>query len=245
MAEAMKRFAAIAFGALLALIATMNPNTDLPFLTPDDKRCLEKAAKIGQKVPIPCDEKQRLEVLWQYEVLDTLPEQAYDDLTDLAATICEAPIALITFVDEHRQWFKAKVGVSVTEMSRNISFCGHTILEHGPLIVRDATADIRFADNPLVLCKPNIRFYAGVPLVSREGHALGTICVLDQVPRELSESQRHALQVLARFVMLQLEQRRLAREQGRTVNVERLQMELADMRARLAEAEQELATRNN
>ncbi|MDB6059798.1 MAG: hypothetical protein JWO95_3642 [Verrucomicrobiales bacterium] len=241
----MNQFAAIAFCAPLDLIAAMNPDKHQQFLAPEDKRCLEAAANVGQKVPIPPDEKQRLEVLWQYQVLDTLPEQAYDDLTDLAATICEAPIALITFVDEGRQWFKAKIGVSLTEMSRNISFCGHTILEHGPLIVRDATADIRFADNPLVLCKPNIRFYAGVPLVSREGQALGTICVLDQVPRDLIETQRHALQVLARFVMLQLEQRRQAREQARMVNVEKLQMELAETRAKLAEAEQVLASRNN
>ena len=115
------------------------------------------------------DEKRRLEVLWQYEVLDTPPEEAFDDFTALAAQICEAPIALISLVDEKRQWFKSKIGLTASETARDISFCGHGIHQSGLFIVPDATRDERFADNPLVIAEPHIRFYAGAPLVSPEG----------------------------------------------------------------------------
>src|SRR5271169_2180956 len=111
------------------------------------------------KPPLPKNEKKRLEVLWQYDVLDTIPEQVFDDLTELAANICEAPIAMITLVDEKRQWFKSKVGVSIDETSRDISFCSHAILHRELFIVADAARDARFAHNPLVAAEPQIRFY--------------------------------------------------------------------------------------
>jgi GAF domain-containing protein len=160
------------------------------------------------KAPVPKNEKKRLEVLWQYDVLDTVPEQVFDDLADLAASICEAPVALITLVDEKRQWFKSKTGVSLSETSRDVSFCGHAIMQHELFIVADTTKDTRFADNPLVISEPKIRFYAGAPLISPDGHALGTLCVIDKVPRTLRPDQKRALEILSRHVMTQLELRR-------------------------------------
>jgi two-component system cell cycle sensor histidine kinase/response regulator CckA len=154
------------------------------------------------------NEKQRLKVLWQYDVLDSVPEEVFDDLTELAARICEAPIAMITLVDEKRQWFKSKVGVTVSETSRDISFCGRAIEQSDLFIIPDATKDQRFADNPLVTSDPKIRFYAGAPLITPDGYALGTLCVIDKVPRELRPEQQQALRVLARHVMTQLELRR-------------------------------------
>src|SRR3989441_4204477 len=162
--------------------------------------------------PIPKNEKQRLKVLWQYSVLDTMPEEIFDDLTELAARICEAPVAMITVVDEDRQWFKAKVGVSINETSRDISFCAHAITQPGLFIVPDATRDERFAKNPLVKSDPKVRFYAGAPLVSPDGYALGTLCVIDKVPRELRPEQKQALRILARHVVSQLELRRRSTE---------------------------------
>jgi GAF domain-containing protein len=154
------------------------------------------------------NEKQRLKVLWQYDVLDSVPEEVFDDLTELAARICEAPIAMITLVDEKRQWFKSKVGATVSETSRDISFCGRAIEQSELFIIPDATIDQRFADNPLVTSDPKIRFYAGAPLITPDGYALGTLCVIDKVPRELRPEQQQALRVLARHVMTQLELRR-------------------------------------
>ncbi len=166
--------------------------------------------------PTPKNERKRLEVLWQYDVLDTVPEQVFDDLTELAARICEAPIAMITLVDEKRQWFKSKVGVTISETSRDVSFCGHAILQQELFIVPDATRDERFANNPLVVTEPKIRFYAGAPLVTPDGHALGTLCVIDKVPHTLKPDQKRALQILSRHVMTQLELRRHALELART-----------------------------
>ncbi|HWD92569.1 MAG TPA: GAF domain-containing protein [Verrucomicrobiae bacterium] len=158
------------------------------------------------------NEVKRLKVLWQYDILDTVPEEVFDDLTELAARICEAPIALISLVDEDRQWFKSKVGVTLNETSRDISFCAHAVKQQELFIIPDATKDLRFANNPLVISDPKIRFYAGAPLITPDGHALGTLCVIDKVPRELRPDQQQALRVLARHVMTQLELRRHSRE---------------------------------
>jgi two-component system cell cycle sensor histidine kinase/response regulator CckA len=162
--------------------------------------------------PTQTNEAKRLKVLWQYDVLDTVPEEVFDDLTELAARICEAPIALISLVDEDRQWFKSKIGITVNETSRDISFCAHAIKQEDLFIVPDATKDARFAKNPLVISDPKIRFYAGAPLITPDGHALGSLCVIDKVPRELRLEQQQALRVLSRHVMTQLELRRHAKD---------------------------------
>ncbi len=159
-------------------------------------------------VPVPGNEEARLAALHRYRILDTDPEQAFDDLAFLAAHVCGTPIALITLVDADRQWFKSKVGLSLQETARNISFCTHTIMNKDPLFVGDALADERFAGSPLVCGAPNVRFYAGFPLVTPEGHALGALCVMDQVPRQLSPDQVSALAALSRLVLLHLELRR-------------------------------------
>src|SRR5579862_8780075 len=188
------------------------------------------------------NEKQRLKVLWQYDVLDTVPEEIFDDLTELAARICEAPIAMITLVDEKRQWFKSKVGVTINETSRDISFCGRAIEQSDLFIIPDATMDQRFADNPLVISEPKIRFYAGAPLITPDGYALGTLCVIDKVPRELRIEQQQALRVLARHVMTQLELRRHARELANTQKAHAAANdELEKHRAEIAKLKRELA----
>jgi GAF domain-containing protein len=196
--------------------------------------------------PIPTSEKKRLKVLWQYEVLDTVPEEVFDDLTELAAQICEAPIALISLVDEKRQWFKAKVGVAINETSRNVSFCAHAINQTELFIVPDATLDTRFAANPLVTSDPKIRFYAGAPLITPDGYALGTLCVIDKVPRNLRLEQQQALRILARHVVSQLELRRRSKQLGdvRAENA-RLKDDLEKARANLAPARRALARRDN
>lgn len=154
------------------------------------------------------NESERLKALRQYRILDTKPEQAFDDLALIASHICGTPIATVTLVDEHRQWFKARVGIDVQETERSISFCSHAIEQQGVFTVPDATLDPRFRDNPLVKGDPHIRFYAGAPLVSREGYALGTLCVVDFVPRQLTPQQNNALAALERQVAAQLELRR-------------------------------------
>lgn len=155
------------------------------------------------------DEAARLAALRRYRILDTDPEQAFDDLTLLASYICETPIALLTLIDSDRQWFKSTVGLSETQTERNISFCTHAIEHpHDIMIVPNALSDQRFSENPLVREHPNIRFYAGAPLVTPDGHALGTLCVVDLVPRTLSEEQAAALDALRRQAQAQLELRR-------------------------------------
>lgn len=162
------------------------------------------------KANAPTQEAERLEALKQYRILDTPSEQSYDDITALAAFICDVPIALISLVDADRQWFKSKVGLAVNETSRDVSFCAHAILDQRMLVINDALQDKRFIDNPLVTCAPGIRFYAGVPLVTPEGHSIGTLCVIDHQPRELSEPQIKMLEALARQVVMQLEQKRIS-----------------------------------
>ncbi len=162
---------------------------------------------------LPSNETQRLETLTNYAVLDTLPEQNFDDITLLASHICQTPISLISFVDGSRQWFKSRVGLEAAETPREISFCAHAILQPEKLlVVPDAQRDARFADNPLVKGEQHIRFYAGAPLIASDGHALGTLCVLDRTPRELSPEQQGALLALSRQVVSLLEMRRQAME---------------------------------
>jgi PAS domain S-box-containing protein len=160
-----------------------------------------------QKPEIPTNESERLVALDRYKILDTLPEQVYDDLTQLAADICGTPIALISLVDKNRQWFKSRVGIDATETPRDISFCGHAVAEGSILNVPDARLDPRFADNPLVTKAPKIRFYAGVPLITDDNFALGTLCVIDRQPRYLTEQQISQLEALSRLVISQLELR--------------------------------------
>jgi len=153
------------------------------------------------------DESARLAALHRYRILDTDPERAFDDLALLATEICGTPVALITLVDADRQWFKARVGVTVRETARSISFCAHAIEHTGLFVVPDATGDARFRNNPFVVNDPHIRFYAGAPLVTPDGHPLGTLCVLDRVPRTLTPEQAEALSALKRQVEAQLELR--------------------------------------
>jgi len=156
----------------------------------------------------PKNEGARLEALRRYAILDTFPEQEFDDLARLAALVCGTPTALVSFVDESRQWFKAKVGLQLSETPRDASFCAHAILKPEVLVIPDTLADERFRSNPLVTGEPHIRFYAGAPLVTHDGHALGTICVTDTVPRELGQPQREALKALSRLAVAELQLRR-------------------------------------
>jgi PAS domain S-box-containing protein len=156
----------------------------------------------------PADEAARLAALRRYEILDTPPEAGFDDLVAVAAQVCQTPMALVCFVDEERQWFKAAVGVSERETARDVAFCAHAILGQELFVVRDALQDPRFADSPLVTAGPRIRFYAGAPLLTPDGHAIGALCVMDRIPRELSTEQGSALLALGRDVVARLELRR-------------------------------------
>jgi PAS domain S-box-containing protein len=162
-------------------------------------------------------ESKRLAALRQYGILDTLAEQSFDDLALLAAQICETPAALISLVDEKRQWFKARVGISIRETPREYSFCAHAIRQRAVFTVRNAAEDERFSSNPFVTAEPRLCFYAGAPLMTADGEAIGTICVVDSVPRELSPGQLEALQALSRQAMKQLELRLTLRELEKTV----------------------------
>lgn len=157
----------------------------------------------------PIDETARLAALERYRILDTEPERAFDDLVVIAAQICGTPIAFIGLVDTDRQWFKARVGLSISEVARTVSFCSaHTIQQRGLIVVPSARDDDRLRDSPLVTGEPHIRFYAGAPLVTPDGHALGTLCVVDRVERTLTPEQLEALEALKRQAEAQLELRR-------------------------------------
>ncbi|NVJ61172.1 MAG: response regulator [Gammaproteobacteria bacterium] len=168
-----------------------------------------KPAKLHPK------EQQRLDALLEYEILDTLPEQEFDDLTLLASTICDAPIALFSLVDESRQWFKSRVGLDAEETHRDLAFCAHAIHEQEVFYVEDATKDDRFSDNPLVTGHPDIRFYAGTQILSRGGLPIGTLCVIDRKPRALSNEHKCALKALGRQLMSQLELRLLLKSEAK------------------------------
>lgn len=156
---------------------------------------------------IPANEKERQVALDRYQILDTLPEQEYDDLTQIAADICGTPIALISLIDRDRQWFKAKIGIETSETSRDLSFCGHVVADNAILTVPDATQDSRFADNPFVVNDPQIRFYTGIPLKTPDNFTLGTLCVIDLEPRHLTPLQIERLTALSRLIISQLELR--------------------------------------
>jgi PAS domain S-box-containing protein len=158
---------------------------------------------------LPENESQRLAALARYEILDTYPELQYDEIVKLAAFICGTPIALISFVDDHRQWFKARVGLDATETPKGISFCGHVVEQGKTLVIGDPLLDERFADNPLVVGDPKIRFYVGAPLSTLDGFTLGSLCVIDTQPRQLSAEQLDMLHALSRVVIRQLDTARI------------------------------------
>lgn len=162
--------------------------------------------------PKPTNEQERLQELMRYEVLHTQYEEDFDQIVELASTICQTPISTITLIDATKQWHKAKIGVEDREGKRSISFCGHAILQDEMMIVNDAMDDERFFDNPLVLGEPHIRFYAGYPLVSEAGYKLGTLCVIDRVPRKLTEDQQLTLKILGNQVIKLFELRLRTKE---------------------------------
>jgi len=155
----------------------------------------------------PSTEAARLAALNRYAILDSEPEQSFDDLVTLAAHVCQTPMATLSLVDDHRQWFKSKLGVEVKETPRECSICAHAIQQRDLFIVSDTLEDPRFRENPLVTAEPYIRFYAGTPLVNEDGFALGTLCVLDREPRQLDAEQKEAINALGRLALRQMELR--------------------------------------
>ena len=189
---------------------------------------------------IPVGEEQRLKALESYNILDTLPEQEYDDFTRIAAQICDVPIALISLVDENRQWFKSKQGLDATQTPRAHAFCAHAINMPNQLFeVTDATKDPRFHDNPLVTGEPNVIFYVGSPLVTPNGDAIGTLCVIDNKPREISQKAKETLQLLSRQVITTLELRK------KNTELERLNKQLISEIEVREQKEQELVKTTN
>jgi len=160
--------------------------------------------------PFPKNETKRLEALRSYKILDTAAEQDFDEFTFLASSICGAPVSLMSLVDAERQWFKSRRGLDAAETPREQSFCAHAILGTDVMLVEDATADERFAQNPLVTGGPNIRFYAGAPLIDKDGNGLGTLCVIDSKPRSLTAEQSKSLEALSRLLVSRMELRRVS-----------------------------------
>ncbi|MEV6345707.1 GAF domain-containing sensor histidine kinase [Actinoplanes sp. NPDC051851] len=185
------------------------------------------------KAPLPDNEIERLAALYSLDILDSPPEKDFDDIVALAAGVCEAPVSMVSLVDADRQWAKARTGADLVETSRDQSFCAHAILGRELLIVPDAREDVRFRDNPSVAAADGIRFYAGAPLMTTDGFALGTLCVMDTEPRRLDQEQQQALRALARQVTAQLELRRyayaLANTTARLQELERRKDDLASL----------------
>jgi PAS domain S-box-containing protein len=188
-------------------------------------------------------EAERLAALRHYNILDTLPEQGYDDVTKLAAFICGVPIALVSLVTEDRQWFKSEYGLGSRETARELSFCAHTIESREMLIVKDAQVDPRFKENALVTGNPHIRFYAGAPIIDPGGHVLGTVCVIDREPREITEAQVEALESLARQTMTLMQQGSLRQALEEQVTLHQESALVAQHAVRVAERTQEQLTR--
>ena len=188
-----------------------------------------------QLAPRPADEVERLTALYALNVLDTPPEDRFDRITRLAASLFQVPLAYVSFVDQDRQWFKSTCGFSMTETARDTSFCGHTILRHELVVIPDTQADVRFADNPFVLGEPYIRFYAGYPLTTLEGYNVGTLCLLDQQPRDLAEDECRLLTDLGHTLEDQLT----------LADVITLQQELLESKRHVEQANKELEARNH
>ena len=161
-----------------------------------------------QPAILPENEADRLAALYRYQILDTAAESVYDDITELAMHICNTPVAAIALIDKDREWYKSRIGVSDEQAGRDISFCAHTILGKDLLVIPDTLKDVRFFDNPYVTDEPPLRFYAAAPLITPDGYVLGTLCVMDHVPRELSVEQQGMLKLLAHQVVSLLEQRK-------------------------------------
>jgi signal transduction histidine kinase len=185
------------------------------------------------KAAVPDNETDRLAALYALDILDSAPEQDFDDIVSLASNVCGTPTSLVNLIDIDRQWFKARVGSDLNETSRELSFCAHAILGRDLLVVPDTTQDARFSDNPLVDTSDGIRFYAGAPLITTDGFALGTLCVVDNKPRKLDIEQLQALRALSRQVTAQMELRRhataLANTTARLQELERRKDDLAGL----------------
>ncbi|MCC5815270.1 MAG: PAS domain-containing protein, partial [Leptospira sp.] len=183
----------------------------------------------SSKLPIPPNEEGRLKSLYSYQLLDSPPEEQFDRLTKLAASICGVPIALMSLIDKDRQWFKSKVGMDSIETARDISFCQYAILDKNLFEIEDAHRDERFIENPLVTGDPNIRFYAGYPLVMADGNAIGTLCVIDRIPRKLDDNQKESIRLLAEELVHNIKTRKEQEELKILQNITKTQKNEIEM----------------
>jgi PAS domain S-box-containing protein len=165
-----------------------------------------------QQLPVPKNEQARLKALQNYQILNSLAEDEFDRITELASLICDMPISLVSLIDDRRQWFKSRFGLDISETERKLAFCQYTIMGDNLLEVQDATKDERFKDNALVTGEPDLRFYAGFPLIDPDGFALGTVCVIDRKPNQLTDKQKRALELLAKELMALILKRRQKEE---------------------------------